>query len=100
MQPRLSWDWSTAGKLKDGKPYETDDADGNHTYMSIKGSFTWGKNLEPEYVWFNGTADHYLIGDKIADTTKPLQINKLFGSYADADSKIIPVKIHRSSSAL
>ncbi len=93
---KTRWDWSTAGKLKDGKPFEIDDADGNHTYLSIKGSFTYGKNLEPEYIWFNGTADHYLLGDKIADTTKPLQINTLNGSYSDIDSKIIPVKIHRS----
>lgn len=93
---KIFWDWSTAGKLKDGKPFEIDDADGNHTYMSIKGSFVWGKNLKPDYVWFNGTADHYLIGDRISDTTKPLQINTLFGSYDDPDSKIIPVKIHRS----
>ena len=35
---------------------------GNHTYLSIKGSFKWGKILKPEYVWFNGTAEHYLIG--------------------------------------
>jgi len=93
---KMFWDWSTAGKLKDGKPFEIDDADGNHTYMSIKGSFKWEKNVEPEYVWFNGTADHYLIGDTISDTTKPLQINTLFGSYTDPEAKIIPVKIHRS----
>ncbi len=90
------WDWSTAGKLKDGKPYEEDDKDGNHTYLSIKGSFKWGKNLKPEYIWFNGTADHYLLGDVIKDTTKPLKINTLNGSYSDKDSKIIPAKIHRA----
>ena len=93
---KTAWDWSTAGKLKNGEPYEEDDADGNHTYLSIKGSFTWRKNLKPEYIWFNGTADHYLLGDVIKDTTKPLQINTLNGSYADKDSKIIPVKIHRA----
>ncbi len=90
------WDWSTAGKLKDGKPYEEDDADGNHTYLSIKGSFKWGKNLKPDYIWFNGTADHYLLGDIIDDTTKPLKINSLNGSYKDLESKIIPVKIHHA----
>jgi octaheme c-type cytochrome (tetrathionate reductase family) len=93
---KMEWDWSTAGKLKDGKPYEEDDADGNHTYLSIKGSFKWGKNLKPEYVWFNGNAQHYLLGDTISDTTKPLVLNKLLGSYNDRDSKIIPVKIHRA----
>lgn len=93
---KTTWDWSTAGKLKNGEPYEEDDADGNHTYLSIKGSFEWGKNLKPEYVWFNGTADHYLVGEIIDDTTKPLQVNSLNGSYSDEDSKIIPVKIHRA----
>jgi len=93
---KIAWDWSTAGKLKDGKPYEEDDAEGNHTFLSIKGNFTWGKNLKPDYVWFNGTAGHYLLGDKVADTTKPLVLNPLYGSYNDVDSKIIPVKIHRA----
>jgi hypothetical protein len=86
------WDWSTAGKLKDGKPYEEKDSTGDDVYMSIKGSFKWGKNLKPEYVWFNGTASHYLIGDTF-DPSKPLMINELCGAYDDPDAKIIPVKI-------
>lgn len=93
---KMEWDWSTAGKLKDGKPYEIDDKDGNHLYLSIKGSFRWAKNVKPEYIWFNGTASHYLPGDKIGDTSLPLKINELKGSYADEGSKIIPVKIHRA----
>ncbi|MGE5314951.1 MAG: tetrathionate reductase family octaheme c-type cytochrome [Acidobacteriota bacterium] len=92
---KMEWDWSTAGRLKNGEPYETDDADGNHTYLSIKGSFSWAKNIEPEYVWFNGTANHYLLGDK-TDTNDVIRINSLNGSYADRDAKIIPVKIHRA----
>jgi octaheme c-type cytochrome (tetrathionate reductase family) len=92
---KMSWDWSTAGKLRNGEPYEEDDADGNHTYMSIKGSFVWKKNVEPEYVWFNGTANHYLLGDKV-DTNEVIRINSFNGSYDDRDSKIIPVKIHRA----
>jgi octaheme c-type cytochrome (tetrathionate reductase family) len=92
---KLSWDWSTAGKLKDGKPYEEKDANGTDVYMSIKGSFVWGKNLVPEYAWFNGTAAHYLVGEKF-DPTKPLVLNPIGGSYDDPDSKIVPVKIHRA----
>ena len=92
----MYWDWSTAGKLKDGKPYTEEDSLGNHTYMSIKGSFEWGNNLTPDYVWFNGTADHYLLGDEIKDTTKPLVLNQLHGAYGDFNSKIIPVKIHKA----
>ncbi len=93
---KTAWDWSTAGRLINGKPYEEDDKDGNHTYLSIKGSFTWGKNLKPDYIWFNGTANHYLLGDTVADTTQPLTLNQLNGSYDDRDSKIVPVKIHRA----
>jgi octaheme c-type cytochrome (tetrathionate reductase family) len=91
---KMYWDWSTAGKLKNGEPYEEDDSLGNHTYLSIKGSFIWERNVVPDYIWFNGTASHYIEGDIISDTTKPLVLNQLHGSYADEDSKIYPVKIH------
>jgi len=91
---KMYWDWSTAGKLKNGEPYEEDDSLGNHTYLSIKGSFVWERNVEPDYIWFNGTASHYLEGDIITDTTKALVLNQLHGSYNDDESKIYPVKIH------
>ncbi len=91
---KMYWDWSTAGKLKDGKPYIENDSLGNPIYMSTKGSFVWAKNVKPDYVWFNGSASHYLQGDKITDTTKPLVLNQLKGSYDNFESKIIPVKIH------
>jgi octaheme c-type cytochrome (tetrathionate reductase family) len=93
---KIDWDWSTAGKLRNGLPYEEDDSSKNHLYLSIKGSFKWGKHLTPEYIWFNGTAEHYLLGDQVADPAKPLVLNPLNGSYHDVDSKIIPVKIHRA----
>lgn len=89
---KMSWKWSEAGKLKDGKPYEEEDSLGNHNYMSIKGSFVWKRNVKPDYVWFNGTAEQYLLGDTIQSI--PVQMNILHGSYKDHSSKIIPVKIH------
>ncbi len=92
---KLSWDWSTAGRLRDGKPYSEEGADGTDVYMSIKGSFVWGKNLTPEYTWSNGTASHYLLGDTF-DPGTTLALNELHGSYDDPDAKIIPVKIHRA----
>lgn len=91
---KMYWDWSTAGKLKNCEPFHEEDSLGNHTYLSIKGSFKWERNVKPDYIWFNGTASHYLKGDKIHDTTSQLVINQLHGSYQDAESKIIPVKIH------
>ncbi|MFI5144581.1 MAG: tetrathionate reductase family octaheme c-type cytochrome [Ignavibacteria bacterium] len=93
---KMEWDWSTAGKLKNGEPYEEDDSLGNHTYLSIKGSFKWGRELKPDYIWFNGKAEHYLLGDNVTDTSAPLVLNKLEGSYSDRESKIIPVKIHKA----
>lgn len=93
---KTEWDWSTAGKLRDGKPYEEDDELGNHTYLSIKGSFKWGRNLAPDYIWFDGTADHYLLGDTVSEISDPIVLNTLNGSYKKKDSKIIPVKIHKA----
>ncbi len=90
---KLRWDWSTAGRLRNGKPYEEKDARGNPSYLSIKGTFEWGRNLRPEYAWFDGTASHYLLGDRVHVT--PVQINRLFGRYQDPDAKIVPVKVHR-----
>lgn len=92
---KMRWNWSDAGRLKDGKPFHEEDAMGNHSYLSIKGSFVWEKNVKPEYLWFNGTADHYLLGDTVS--VFPIQMNKLFGSCNDGESKIIPVKVHRGN---
>ncbi len=92
---KMYWDWSTAGKLKeDGSLLVKKDSAGNMIYHSKKGSFVWKKNVQPDYLWFNGHARHYVLGDKI-DSTKTVQLNKLLGSYSDKHSKIIPVKIHR-----
>jgi octaheme c-type cytochrome (tetrathionate reductase family) len=90
---KMSWKWSSAGKLKQGKPYKVDDADGNHVYMSEKGEFTWARKVTPDYIWFNGTASHYILGDKVASF--PVKLNDLNGDHDDPESKIIPVKIHR-----
>lgn len=99
---KLWWDWSTAGRLdENGEPMHESDADGNHNYMSIKGTFVWGQNVKPEYYWFNGLANHFLITDSITEI--PIQMNSLDGAYSDKGanckttgcSKIWPVKVHR-----
>ncbi len=90
---KMSWKWSDAGNLKEGQPFHLDDSLGNHSYLSIKGTFEWRKNVKPEYIWFNGTAGHYILGDVI--DTIPVQMNTLFGWHDDPNSKIIPVKVHR-----
>lgn len=96
---KMTWDWSQAGRLRDGQPYHEEDEDGNHTYLSIKGAFTWGKDVEPEYIWFNGEVDHYFIGDRIDGDVHEghvVPMNTLHGEYRDESAQIIPVKIHRA----
>ncbi len=90
---KMYWDWTTAGKLEDGEPFTLYDSMGNISYLSIKGDFVWERNVIPEYVWFNGTANRHLLTDKI--TTDTLHINALYGSHNDATATIVPVKVHR-----
>lgn len=99
---KMIWDWSTAGELdNDGHAMHENDQDGNHKYLSIKGTFIWDDHVVPEYYWFNGIASHHLIEDKI--DTIPVQMNSLNGEYMDKGlcqkskqpSKIWPVKVHR-----
>lgn len=95
---KLSWDWSTAGKLKDGKPYSEDiEIDGIHVhqYMSKKGTFTWGRNVVPEYRWYKGELLQKSLPDVIDPSQAPIDINPPTGSYDDPDAKIWPFKIHR-----
>lgn len=94
---KMEWDWSTATKQLDstGKGVSVYNEKGEEIYLTDKGSFTWQRNVVPEYRWFNGTADHHLLTDSI--TSIPVNINTLLGDYRDPQSKIIPLKIHRGS---
>ncbi|MBU0554320.1 tetrathionate reductase family octaheme c-type cytochrome [Myxococcota bacterium] len=117
---KMWWDWSLAGKMKDGKPYATNDKEGKWSnYDSKKGEFIWASNHEPEYVWFNGRMDYLYMKDKLddqtpfkdkkdrytpqthgefdkIDDTKPVvEINWSNANYNDPKSRIYPVKIHR-----
>lgn len=89
---KMSWDWATAGQKDGGLPYATFDSLGNEIYLSEKGDFDWQTNVVPDYVWFNGFADHHLLTDKIMSDT--ININTLLGFADDPNSKIVPVKIH------
>ena len=83
---KTQWDWSTAGQ---------DIPEDPHIYLKIKGSFVYEDQLQPEYAWFNGNADRYIVGDKI-DPTQRTSINTPMGDITDADAKIWPFKIHRA----
>lgn len=92
---KMYWDWSTAGALQEGEAFVLYDDLGNPVYQSIKGDASWQTNVEPEYFWFDGTADHFLMSDKVDTTASHLKINTLFGDAKDPESLIIPAKVHR-----
>jgi len=86
---KMTWDWSTAGdkelEARIGDP---------HTYMAIKGTFQWEHGVKPEYAWYNGKADRYLLGETI-DPTKPTVLAGPLGDITDPTAKIWPFKVHR-----
>ena len=81
---KMDWDWSTAGQDLPEDP---------HVYLKIKGNFVYEHEFQPAYVWWNGAADRYLLGD-IIDPTQVTSLNTPQGSIADADAKIWPFKVH------
>ncbi len=85
------WDWSTAGKLKDGKPYVEKDENGLDSYLTIKGDFRWGTDVVPDYAFWDGIVEYTLLGDKI-DPTAIVGINRIGGSAEQPGSMIFPFK--------
>jgi octaheme c-type cytochrome (tetrathionate reductase family) len=81
---KMFWDWSTAGHDWPEDPHE---------YLKIKGSFVYQENVIPEYRWYSGVADRYLMGDVI-DLSQPTRINTLLGDINDPQAVIFPFKIH------
>jgi len=87
---KMYWDWSTAGKDSAAPK----DQYGMMTYNKKKGSFKWGKNLKPEYAWYNEKEDRYVAGDTF-DPKKVLFLNRPLGSAKDKNAKLFPFKIMR-----
>jgi octaheme c-type cytochrome (tetrathionate reductase family) len=83
---KMEWDWSAAGQ---------DIGDDPHTYLKIKGSFVYESNVQPEYMWYNGTADRYILGD-IIDPQGVTAINQPLGDINDSNSLIFPFKMHEA----
>lgn len=89
------WDWSKAGQLNpDNTPLSRFDADGHEVYNSKKGDFIWRRNVQPEYVWFNGTVLYTLPKDRI-DPTGVVDVNRFLGDASDPKARIWPVKVMR-----
>ncbi len=91
---KMSWDWSKAGDLKDGKPYHTKGELGKDIYKSIKGEMTWDKNVKPRYFWSNGSQTSTTAVDVI-DPSTVVKVSHPVGSLNDRDSRIYPFKVHQ-----
>lgn len=83
---KMEWDWSTAGQDLPEDP---------HQYLKIKGSFVYEEDFIPEYYWFNGNADRYILGDSI-NPNESTVLSQPLGSIDDATAKIYPFKVHRA----
>jgi octaheme c-type cytochrome (tetrathionate reductase family) len=94
LPTKVFWDWSKAGKLKDGKKYNEEGELGRHIYMSIKGEMRWAKNVTPEYAWWNGSIKSVTARDFI-DPTRTVAISAPRGEAGDGVSRIYPFKVHR-----
>lgn len=88
---KMTWDWSKAGELIDGKPVVRKDISGYVIYDGQKGEFTLEENVIPEYVWFNGQVEYILAGDEI-DPSVTVNINQFLGDKDDPEARIWPVK--------
>jgi len=84
------WDWSKAGEDRDTET----DAQGREIYNRKKGAFVWEKNVIPTYVWSDGSAAYYMMGDKI-DPARPVRLNTISGGISDPDARIAPFKVMR-----
>ena len=90
LPTKVWWDWSTAG----GNEPVRKDQYGLPTYDKMKGDFKWAKDVQPVYLWFDGSVDRYLLGDKI-DPGKVTHLNYPRGERNDRNAKITPFKLMR-----
>lgn len=91
MPTKTWWDWSQAGQ---DKPVEEDEF-GKELYSKKKGDFTWGKDLEPEYAWYNGEMDVTIIGDVVNREDGVVLLNRPHGSIDDPEAKLTPFRVMR-----
>lgn len=85
-ETKMHWDWAAAGD-----PLREED----HDYLKIKGAFSYQQQVEPDYRWFNGLAERYLLGDPI-DPLAVTPLNTPRGNIDDPKAKIWPFKAHEA----
>jgi len=90
------WDWSTAGRLKEGRGYKEEDANGFETYNSIHGEMVWQRNVQPSYRWYDGNLAFMRLTDPLP-AERPVVLNPAQGSYGDPKAKIWPFKLHEAT---
>ncbi len=89
---KMEWDWSQAGQ---DRPEENDSL-GKPGFAKMKGSFIWGKNVSPSYIWDNGKNERYVLGDRIAENSITV-LNRPLGDISDPKARIAPFKIHKAT---
>jgi hypothetical protein len=92
----MTWDWSTAGTFDEsGKPFKEKN-NGNIIYDSKRGTFSYAENIDPEYIWFNGSVSYLLLNERVhLNEDGYVEINSFAGSPDDGKSRIWPVKVFR-----
>lgn len=94
-QSKMTWDWSTAGKLDEkGQRIKVYGSQGKVEYDSKKGDFTYERYVIPEYQWFNGNVKWTLRDDKVTGD-EVVKINEYMGSADDGKSRIWPIRVFR-----
>ncbi|MBZ5496337.1 MAG: Ni/Fe-hydrogenase cytochrome b subunit [Acidobacteriia bacterium] len=85
----LRRDYSKAGQ---NRP-ESRDRYGMPEYDKKFGALIWGKDLLPTYLWYDGTRNASLVGDKI-DASATVVLNAPVGEKRSPAARIFPFKVH------
>lgn len=92
---KLSWDWEQAGQdPAQVAALDSEVAADPHLYNKLKGRFTYGREVAPEYRWYDGSSRRLLPGERI-DAAGTVAINAPQGDISDPAAKIHPFKVHR-----
>ncbi|MEW6263832.1 MAG: tetrathionate reductase family octaheme c-type cytochrome [Thermodesulfobacteriota bacterium] len=97
LPTKMRWDWSTAGRMVEGKPLKKMGPHDRPVYDGQKGDFIWAKDVTPEYLWFNGAIENVMAYTRI-NPDRPVVLTKVLGSRDDPNSRIYPFKVHAGKS--
>jgi octaheme c-type cytochrome (tetrathionate reductase family) len=84
---KMEWYWGDAGLDKE---------EILHEFAKKKGTFRYEQGFKPEFAWYNGTNERYLLGDPV-NRGGVTPLNMPLGDINDASAKIWPFKIHRGN---